>query len=121
MITPFELNNFLPLRETPGQTDGRHGRFRAGVAQADFLDAGHGLTDEPGEGDFQRVGNPEAGSVLGGLLHRPDNCWMRVSEDGWAPGADVIDQFVSIDIPDAGAFGPLHEKRLPPNGTESAH
>ena len=46
---------------------------------------------------------------------------MRMAENRWAPGADVIDVFVAIDVPHARAFGFVDEKRLAAHGAERAH
>src|ERR1051325_4079665 len=112
VVTTLELDDLLPLREAARQADGRHRRFGAGVAHPDLLDTGNGLANEPGHRHFQRVRNAEAGPVLGGLLHRLNNPRMRVTQDGRSPGANVIDPFVSIDIPDPRAPGSIDEKRL---------
>ena len=43
-----------------------------------------------------------------------------MAKNGGAPGADVVDVFIAIDIPDAGALGVIDEERLAANGAKSA-
>ena len=45
----------------------------------------------------------------------------RVTENRRAPGADVVDVFVAIDVPDLGALGAIDEKRLAPETAKGAH
>ena len=46
---------------------------------------------------------------------------MRVTEDCRTPRADIVDVFVVVHVPHAGALGALREKRLPAHGAEGAH
>ena len=45
----------------------------------------------------------------------------RMPENRRSPGADVIDVFVAIDVPDVRAFRALDEKRLAPDRAKGAH
>jgi hypothetical protein len=59
--------------------------------------------------------------MIGGGLDGGNDFGMRMAEDGRPPGEDVINQLVAVHVPDARAFGPVHEERLPPDGAERAH
>jgi hypothetical protein len=45
-------------------------------------------------------GNAEAGAAIRRRLHRRDDLGMRVAENRRAPGADVIDVAVAVDVLD---------------------
>ena len=62
--------------------------------------------------DFKRIRNSKARAVLGGGADGIDNDFRRMAENGRPPGADVINVFVAIHVPDARAFRALDEKRL---------
>jgi len=46
---------------------------------------------------------------------------MCVAENRRAPGADVINQFIAIHVPDFGAARPVDEKRIAAHRAEGAH
>jgi hypothetical protein len=121
MITAVELDDLVPLRESARQPDGAHARLRAAARHANFFHARHQFTDELRHRDFQRIGNAEARAVFGSGLHGGNDFRMRVTEDGRPPGADVINQFISVHVPDFGAAGPVDEKRIAADGAERAH
>ena len=70
--------------------------------------------------DFERIRNAEAGAVFGGGLDGGNDFRMRVAENGRSPGADVVDVFVAIHVPDARALGFVDEERLAADGAEGA-
>ena len=71
--------------------------------------------------DFKRIGNAEAGAVVGGGLDGGNDFRMRVAENRRPPGADVINVFVAVHVPDVRAFGLVDEKRLAADGAKRAH
>src|ERR1039458_6820748 len=68
-----------------------------------------------------RIGNAEARAVLGGGFDGGDDFRMRVAEDGRSPGADVINQFIAVHVPDFRAAGPVDEERIAAHRAERAH
>ena len=44
---------------------------------------------------------------------------MRMAENRRPPRADVVDESIPVDVPDARAFGLAHKKRLAANGAKS--
>jgi len=84
------------------------------LPHANFLHRRHGRADHAGHGYFERIGNAKAGSMLGRLFDRADNRRMSVAENSRAPGANVIDVLVAIDIINAGALARLTKNGSPP-------
>src|SRR6266850_39392 len=73
------------------------------------------------DGTAERIGNAKAGSMLGRLFDRADNRRMSVAENSRAPGANVIDVLVAIDIINAGAPGAVDEERFTAYPAKCAH
>jgi len=121
VVAAFEFNNLFSLRVPPRQTNGRHRRFSAGIAHANFLNTGHEGADEFGHRHLQGIRYSKTDPVVGGLLDSLDYFWMGVTEDGGAPGADVIQVFIAICVPNAGAFDLVHKKWLTADCPEGAN
>ncbi len=121
VITPVELDDFVALREPAREADRTHARFRAGICHADFLHAWHQRTDELRHRDFKRVRDAETRAVAGGGLDGGNDFGMRMTQYGRPPGADVINQFVAVHVPDMRTFGPVDEERPAADGAERAH
>src|ERR1043166_8349921 len=96
MITAIELDDLVAFGETAREADGAHAGFRAGVRHANFFYGRHGLADEPGHGDFQRIGDAEAGAVIGGGFDGGNYFGMTVAEDSWSPGEHIIHIVIAI-------------------------
>ena len=57
-------------------------------------------------------GIPKLKPRVGSVAHRIDNDFRRMTENRRSPAADVIDVFISIDIPNFRAGGACDEKWL---------
>jgi len=68
----------------------------------------------PRPGALALGGGAERAAPAGGLAHRLDDHGMGVPEDRRAVGLHVVEQLATLDVPDAGAFPPGHEVRVPP-------
>jgi len=56
-----------------------------------------------------------------GFLHGFEHGRMAVAQDHRAPGADVVDVFLAVGVPEVGALGALHKAGRATDGTEGAH
>src|SRR4029077_16108632 len=98
-----------------------HCCFGAAVDHSDLFNRRHPPTDQVGQFHFQRIRNSETKSTLGGIAHRIDYHFRSVTENVRPPAADVVDIFLSVDIPNPGASGPLDEKWFATNIAKRAH
>ena len=121
MIAAIELDDFVAAGEAAGEADGAHAGLGAGTGHAHFLHTGDQRANEPGHGDLERIGNAEAGAVIGGGFHGGDDFGVAMAEDGGAPGEDVVDVVVTIHIPYAAAAGAIDEEGLAADGAKGAH
>ena len=103
------------------QTEARHCRFRPAVHHPHFLDRRHPTADQFRHFHFERIRNSEAQSARRSIANRFDHDFRRVTENRRAPAPDVIDVFVSIDIPNPRAVRALNEKRLTADIAKCAH
>ena len=121
VIATIELDDFVSLRESARETNGGHARFRAGVAHADFLNAGHRGTDQFRHRHLEGIRDSETGAVFRRLLDRLEDFRMGMAKNRRAPGADIVEVFIAIHIPDARAPGLLDKERLPAHRAKRAH
>ncbi len=107
VITAGEFDDFIASGEAPGEADSGHGRFGTAVAHAYFFDRGHDLHKEFSHFHFKGIGCAKAGAVLQGL---GDGCLyigVIVPVNSGTPGADEVDQLITVGGMEVGAFGPL--------------
>src|SRR6266566_1193326 len=104
MITPSELNNLVTSSESARQPQARHRRFRPAVHHSHLFDCWHPCADQLGHFHFERIRNTEANASLRRIADSANDNWGCVSENGRSPASDVIDQFNTIDSPNARAF-----------------
>jgi len=74
-----------------------------------------------GQLDFALGGGTEREAVERGFLHGFEHGGVAVAQDHRAPGADVVDVFLAIGVPEVGALGALHKAGRATDGTEGAH
>jgi len=115
----FDENIFAGIG--PGQAGGGHGRFGSAADKADFLDGRIGRTDPLGQFDFAFGGGAVGGTLCGGLLDSRDDRRVGMAQNHRAPGTDVIDVFVAVDIPDMAAAGRPDKDRAKLDFAERAH
>src|SRR5450432_2965099 len=58
-------------------------------------------------------------STSSGFTHSINHNGGRMPKNGWPPGADVIDIFPAVDVPDVGALRALDKKWLTTQTAES--
>ena len=120
VIAAFEFEDEVAFGEAAGEADTGHGGFGAAVDHADFLDGGDPIANGLGDGDFAEVRDTEADAAGGGVVDGGADDGWGVAEDGGAPGAEVVDEFVAIDVPDMGAGGAFDEEGGAADAAESA-
>ena len=121
VIAAVELDDLVALRESAREPDGAHARFRAGIRHANFFNAGNQFANQLRHFHFKRIWDAEARSAFGGGFDCRNNFRMRVAENRRTPGADVINQFISVNVPDARTFCLVNKKRIAADGAERAH
>src|SRR5215831_11046752 len=121
VVTAIEFDNLVAFGESARETNGGHGRFGARIAHAYFLDARHERTNQLRHRDFEWIGNPKTRAVLGGVLDRLDDFRMRMAEDRRAPGSDVVNIIIAINVPNVRSFGFVDEKWLPSDSSKGAN
>ena len=121
MIASIKLDDFVAPRKSARQTNGAHARFRAGIGHPDFLDRGHELANSLRHFHFIRVWNAKTGSFLRGGLYCRNDFGMGMAQDGRAPGTDIINQLITVHVPNTRAFGSVHEKRIAAHSAKGAH
>ena len=85
------------------------------------VDTGEGLLDERGEVDLGFSRSTVAGAARGGFLNRGDDAGMGVTGDQRAPGGQVVDITIVVDVPDGGTARAGDEARRAADGAERAH
>ena len=107
MITPGELNNLVAFGESARQSQARHCRLGSAIHHPYFFNRRHPSADQLGHFHFERIRNTEANASLRRIADSANDNWGCVSENGRSPASDVIDQFNTIDRPNARAFRAL--------------
>ena len=121
VVAAFELDDAVAPGVAAGQTDGAHGRLGAGADHAHHLAAGHQRGDALGHGHFPRVRRAVGQPGPGRVDHRLAHLRMAVAEDHRAPGADIVDVAVAVDIEQVRPVRALDEERLAAHRLERAH
>ena len=121
VIAAFELDDLVAAGESARQPEAGHRRFGPAVDHPHFLDRRHPAADQLRHFHFERIGDSEADAARRRGADRVDHDLRRVPEDRRAPGADVIDVFIAIDVPDPCALRALDEERLAAETAKGAH
>src|SRR2546423_2159014 len=115
MIAAVELNDLVPPGKSASETNARHRRFGSAVDHSDFFNRWHPFADQLGHFDFERIWNSKAQSARGRVAYCIDNHFWRVTKNRRTPAADVIDEFLSVDVPNFRTGRALNEKRFAAN------
>src|SRR5438477_1283347 len=121
MIAAVEFDNFVATSKSARKSNARHGRFGAAVDHSHFLNRRHPLADQFRQFDFERIWHSETETARGHSAHRIDDYFWSVTENRGAPTSDVVDAFISIDIPNFRAGCTLNKKRLAADAAKCAH
>ena len=120
VVAALELDDLVAPDESTRETQTGHGGFGPAVDHAHFLDGGNPTADQLRHFHFERIRDTEADSARGRGANGIDDHVGRVPENGRTPGADVIDVFVAIDVPDFRAGGALDEEWFAAQTAEGA-
>ena len=120
VIASLKLDDFIPAGESPRQPERRHGRFGSAVDHPHLFDRGNPAADQFCHFHFERIRNPEADAMRRGGADRFHDDGRSVAKNSRAPGPDVIDVLVAIDVPDFRAFGASDEEGLAAHSAKSA-
>ena len=121
VITAFELDHLVAPCERTHQAQHRHAGFGSAVDETHHLHTGNGINHHFGQGVLQAAGCSEAGAFLDRFLKSAGHLRVGMAADGRSPAADVIDVFVSIDVPGVGPLDPIEHDRLTTNRLECPH
>src|SRR5438132_724401 len=91
MITTGELDDLVALSESSRQPEAGHRCLCATIHHPDFFDCRHPCANQFRHFDFERIGNAETDASLRRIADGANDNWRRVSENGRAPAAHVID------------------------------
>src|SRR2546421_6265535 len=121
VITAIELDDLVAPCKPAREPDARHRRLSAAVHHPHFFDRRHPLTDQFRQFHFERIRNSKTQAARGRLAHRIDYHLRRMPKDRRSPTADVIDVFVSIDIPNLRSLSACDEEWLAIDVAKRAH
>src|ERR1700682_562795 len=112
VIAAVEFDYLVATGESAREPHAGHRRFGPTVDHSHFLDRGDPAANQLGHFHFERIGDAEADAARGSGADGFDDNFGRVTQNRGAPGADVIDVLVAVDVPDPGAFGAFDEELL---------
>src|SRR5581483_8989476 len=98
-----------------------HRGFCTGADEAHLLNGRIAGGDALGEVRFRRCGSAEAGRVAGGALDGLDHRRKGMAQNHRAPGTEVVDGSVAVDVVEIGALGTLDERRFAAHGAKGPH
>mmetsp|Transcript_27728 Transcript_27728/g.85715 ORF Transcript_27728/g.85715 Transcript_27728/m.85715 type:complete len:405 (-) Transcript_27728:166-1380(-) len=98
VVAALELDDLLAARVRADEAEHAHARLRARVREADHLHGGDRVDDHFGEDVLVRRRRAERRALLERLAERVVDLVVRVAADGRAPGADVVDVLVVVDV-----------------------
>ena len=67
------------------------------------------------------IGDAETGPLPCRALHRRDNFWMGMAQNGRPPSSDIIHVLIAIHVEDMRSLRALGKKRLAAHGAEGPH
>ena len=118
VIGAAELEHPFAAGRRSRKTDSGHRRFRPGIDEPDHLGGRDTRDNLLGEIDFRLRRRAIARPALRSSDHRRDDIGVSVASDQRAPGADVVDESVAVDVDQSCSRSPLDEERI---ATDGAH
>jgi len=79
------------------------------------------LANQFGQFHLEWIWNSETQSARGRIAHSIDNHFRRVTKNRGTPTPNIVNIFLSIDVPNFRAGSALDEERLAPNIAKGAH
>ena len=121
VIAAFKLHDVLTFGVSAGQANCGHRSLGPRVDKTNLLHVGESRKHDFGEIGLGRCGSAETGAVSRGLSDRFDHRGGGVSQDQWAPGADIINVVVAVGVPDVRTLPPNNEGRIAAHCTKCAY
>ena len=121
VIAALKLDYLVTSGEATGSPYRAHDRFRAGVNQAQHLHRRKVLPDKPGKLYLSLVAGSESKPAVARGLNSPGYLRDCVPEYIRSPGADVVDEFVSVLVVYFRALRTFDEQRGNSYRTACAH
>src|SRR5262249_7662446 len=118
VVVARKLYDHVAAGITPRQTNCAHRRFRTGAHQPHFFDARHRCDDKLRQFVLGFCGRANTGPSPSRFFNSVDNGRIRVTENEWSPGSDIVDVSVAIDIDQVRTLATLDNNRLPTDAAE---
>ena len=118
VVAAVEFHDLVPARKAPGHPDGAHDRLRTGGYHAHHFHPGNHGADLLCHFHLNCGGGAVAEAPGGGLLNGLPDLRPVVAQDHGAPGADKIQVFLAVHIPQAAAVGLSDEGGTDTDGAE---
>ena len=112
VIAALKLDYLGARGVCPRQPQRAHSRLSAGADEPCHINGIVGVGYHLGDGVFALGGRAETRSVRRRIAYRGDNLRVGVSEYQGAPGADVVNVFVAVGVPDPAARAARQEQRF---------
>ena len=118
VVAAGELDDLRATRERSREPERAHRRLGARAHEPNEIEARHRIPDQARQLELERARRAEARPRAGGVVERRDDARMRVPEDQRAPGEDVVDVAVAVDVDEVRALAALDEEWCATDGTE---
>src|SRR4029077_17158312 len=109
VVAGFKFYKKVALGHAAREAHRAHGGFGAAGHEADFFDERNRARNQRGEFQFEFGSDAEAGAAFGLLGDGRGDGGIRVTQKDRAPGADVVEQLVSVGIVKVLAFTTLND------------
>ena len=120
VVTALELDEFIAARVAARNADGAHRGLRTGVDHTHHLGGGVGGGNLFRHLNFELCRQAVAQTAINGLERAVLQKLGRVAEEHRSPGADKINVFIAVLVPNAVPLRPRGKDRRHADGAERA-
>ena len=120
VIAARKFDDFAAASGSTGQPQGRHDRLGAGVDHADHFHTGH-LADQLRHLYFYGCWCAEAQALFYSLHNGARHFLPAVAQNQRTPGADQVDVFLAVHVPDMASQAPVQEPGIGAHASASPH
>src|SRR5690606_16730785 len=121
VVAALELDDLVAAGVAACQANRTHGRFGAGADHAHHVHRRHQLAHLLGHLYLDGGRCTKAQAVGNGVLYGSNDVGIAVTENQWAPGADVVDIAVVVFVKQVRALAAVKKYRLAADTAKSAH
>ena len=121
VVVAGEFHNLGAAGKRPSQTQRGHAGLGSRIDQANHVHGRQRLAYHLGKLDFLLHRSAERRAACRGSLHRVDDDRMGMTERERSPGSQVVDIFVAVNVPDAGAVPASDEWGCSFHGAKRTH